>query len=371
MKNNTELLSSDTDYRRFIESLKTRLTTAQLKAARMVNTQLLEFYWQLGKDILIIQSDNKHWGSGFISQLSEDLRKANPGISGFSKRSLEYMRQLATVYPSLNEFTQHPAAQLPWSHVQLLLDKFKSDPSKYGWYAGQTLENGWSRSTLNMHIKSHLYERQSEVSAKTSNYHEQLTSPHSDLAHEMLKNPYNFDFLTISKKAKEREIESALTSHIRDFLIELGAGFAFVGRQVPIDIDGEEFFIDLLFYHLKLRCYIVCELKAKKFKPADAGQLSFYLTAVDEKLRQEHDNPTIGILLCESRSKIIAEYALKQIKAPIGVSEYILERSLPKDLKTDLPSIDEIESGLSDAITESGGNVSTQKKTKGNLRGKT
>jgi predicted nuclease of restriction endonuclease-like (RecB) superfamily len=197
-----------------------------------------------------------------------------------------------------------------------------------------------------MHIKSNLYKRQSSISQKTSNYRERLPSPQSDLAHEMLKNPYNFDFMTVSQDAHEREIENALITHIRDFLLELGTGFAFVGTQVPIDIDGEEFFIDILFYHLKLRSYVVCEIKAKKFRPADLGQLSFYLSAVDSHLKHENDNPTIGILLCETRSKIIADYALRKIDAPIGVSEYVLSKALPKELKTALPSIESIESEL-------------------------
>ena len=170
----------------------------------------------------------------------------------------------------------------------------------------------------------------------------------------MLKNPYNFDFLTISKEAHEREIEKSLTNHIKDFLLELGAGFSFVGMQVPLEIDGEEFFIDVLFYHLKLRCFVVCEIKAKKFKPADLGQLSFYLAAVDHTMRNEHDNPTIGILLCESRSKIIAEYALKNINAPIGVSEYSLATSLPKELKKELPTVEEIEAELNEVVDEKG-----------------
>lgn len=343
-------LSSDKDYASFLDTLKSKLKTAQLRAASAVNTQLIQFYWQLGADILHMQSTKQHWGSKFIDQLSKDLRVANPGLSGFSKRSLEYMRLLARLYPSLSAFTQQPAAQLPWAHIQLLLDKYKEDPARRHWYAAQTLVNGWSRSSLNTHIKRGLYERQSAIADKTSNYQVQLLAPQSDLAQEMLKNPYSFDFLTISKDAHEREIEAALSTHIRDFLLELGTGFSFVGTQVPVEVDGEEFFIDILFYHLKLRCFVVCEIKAKKFKPADVGQLSFYLAAADEQLKHKDDNPTIGILLCESRSKIVAEYALKNINAPIGVSEYVLEKSLPKSLKTKLPTIKQIEDELNENL---------------------
>ncbi len=344
----TLTLHLDKDYAAFFDALRKRLKDAQVRAARVVNTQVLEFYWQLGRDILQMQTVKPQWGQKLLTQLSHDLQAYAPGVSGFSKRNLEYMRLLATIYPILEEFTQQPAAQLPWSQIQLLLDKFKDDPVRREWYAKQAFLYGWSRPSLNTHIKSELYERQGLEDNKSSNYREQLPSPQSDLAHELLKNPYNFDFLTISKEAHEREIEKALVTHVRDFLLELGAGFSFVGTQVPLEIDGEAFFIDALFYHLKLRSFVVCEIKAKKFKPADLGQLSFYLAAVDQTLRHPQDNPTIGILLCESRSKIIAEYALKNINAPIGVSEYKLAKSLPKELKTSLPTIEEIENELNE-----------------------
>ena len=321
--NNNEIsVKLEQDYVNFLNKIKAKLRSTQLKVASSVNHEIIMFYWQLGTDILQMQVNNKHWGSKFLDQLSHDLQAENPGTSGFSRRSLEYMRLLATIYPDENQFTQQPAAQLPWSTIQLLIDKFRDDHSRRNWYANEVLLNSWSRSTLNTHIKSNLYERQSIEAEKISNYHLRLPSPQSDLAHEILKNPYSFDFLTISKDAQEREIEKALTTHIKDFLLELGQGFAFVGTQVPIEIDGENYFIDILFYHLKLRAFIVGEIKAKKFKPADLGQLSFYLSAVDEIFKHSQDNPTIGILLCESRSKIVAEYALKKINAPIGISEY-------------------------------------------------
>jgi len=348
-------LHLDKDYLSFLQEIRKKLQHTQVKSALAANIVQIQFYWELGSDILKQQA-NKHWGSRFLDQLSQDMRKAFPGMQGFSKRNLEYMRLFASVYPAWDEFTQQAAAQLPWSHTQLLLDKYKSDPIKFEWYADKIIENGWSRSSLNMNIKSELYERQALATQKTSNYREKLPSPQSDLAHEMLKNPYNFDFLTISESAHEREIERALTTHIRDFLLELGTGFAFVGTQVPLEVDGEEFFVDILFYHLKLRSYVVCELKAKKFKPADVGQLSFYLAAVDQHLAHESDNPTIGILLCESRSKIVAEYALKNIDAPIGISEYSLSKALPKKLESALPSIEEIEAELNPPDTSDNGN---------------
>jgi predicted nuclease of restriction endonuclease-like (RecB) superfamily len=341
-------LHLDQDYLILLSNIKERLKITQLRAARAANNEILKFYWNLGKDILERQSLKNNWGSHLLDQLSKDLQNSYKGMAGFSKRSLEYMRLLAFLYPDETEFMQQAIAQLPWSHMQLLLDKFRADPVRREWYAKEIIFNGWSRSTLNSQIKSELYERQSVVSEKVSNYKNLLPSPQSDLAHDMLKNPYNFDFLTVTNDAQERDIERGLINHIKQFLLELGAGFSFVGTQVPLEVDGDNFFIDVLFYHLKLRAYVVIEIKAKKFKPADLGQLSFYLAAVDSTLRQPHDNPTIGILLCESRSKIIAEYALRNINAPIGVSEYALAKALPVGLKSSLPTIEEIEAELNE-----------------------
>jgi len=352
-------LKLDQGYTNFLNAIKDRIKVTQLKLAHSVNLELIKFYWGLGKDIVHMQSSNEHLGTRFLDQLSHDLQAENPGMSGFSRRSLEYMRLLATLYPDEAQFTQQAAAQLPWSHIQLLIDKFRKDPDRLQWYANEVIVNGWSRSTLNMHIKSELYERQSSIAEKVSNYRQLLPAPQSDLAHEMLKNPYTFDFLTISKDAHEREIENALTKHIKQFLLELGGGFSFVGSQVPIEVDGTTFFLDLLFYNFRLHTFVVVELKAKEFKPSDLGQLSFYLSAVDELLRHPQDNPSIGILLCESRSKIIAEYALKKINAPIGVSEYTLSKALPKELKTSLPSIEEIENELNAAVKQDDKNGKT------------
>ena len=218
------------------------------------------------------------------------------------------------------------------------------------WYAQQTIKNGWSRSVLEMRIEGELYERQAEPSKKINNFHKQLRTLQSDLANETLKDPYHFDFLTIQGKARERAIEDALVTHIRDFLIELGQGFAFVGSQVPLTFDDQEFFVDLLFYHLHLRAFVVVELKATKFKPEHTGQLGFYMAAVDDLMRKEGDNQTIGILLCKSKHKVVAEYALRNMSAPIGISEYTLAKALPKELKTNLPTVEEIEQELNEAI---------------------
>jgi len=269
-------------------------------------------------------------------------------MQGFSKRNLEHMRRFALLYPKI-EFAKQAVSQLPWGHVVRLMQMIK-DGVEREWYAIQTIKNGWSRSVLEMQIEGELYGRQAESSKKINNFHKQLPALQSDLANEMLKDPYNFDFLTIQGKARERAIENALVTHIRDFLIELGQGFAFVGSQVPLTFDDQEFFIDLLFYHLHLRAFVVIELKAGKFKPEHTGQLGFYMAAVDDLMHKDGDNQTIGILLCKSKHKVIAEYALRNMSAPIGISEYTLTKALPKELKTNLPTVEEIEQELNEAI---------------------
>ncbi len=236
-------------------------------------------------------------------------------------------------------------AQLPWYHQLALLDKL-SDAESRRWYACKAIENNWSRNVLVMQIETRLLERKGMA---VTNFETRLPKPQSDLARESLKDPYRFDFLGLSEEAQEREVEGALVRHVTEFLLELGAGFAFVGRQVLLDLAGEEFFIDLLFYHLKLRCYVVIELKTGKFKPEHLGQLGFYLTTVDHQLKGEHDNPTIGLLLCKSKNKVVAEYALSDKSQPMGISEYKLLESMPAELQTGLPSIERLERELSGA----------------------
>jgi predicted nuclease of restriction endonuclease-like (RecB) superfamily len=339
-------LGLNKDYKHFLTDIKNRLQTAQVRAALAANSELIKFYWELGND-LIEKQKNYQWGSHFLEQFSKDMRQEFPEMKGFSKRNLEYMRKFAELYPRI-EFAKQPVSQLPWGHIVRLMQKVKDDGERK-WYATQTIKNGWSRSVLEMQIESQLYERQAITNKKTSNYHEHLPAPQSDLANEILKDPFNFDFLTIQGKAHERAVEDALVSHIRDFLLELGQGFAFVGSQVPLTFGDQEFFVDLLFYHLHLRAFVVIELKATKFKPEHTGQLGFYLAAVDDLLRKEGDNQTIGILLCKSKDKVIAEYALRATKAPIGVSEYVLSKSLPKELKTNLPSVEQLEAELNES----------------------
>ena len=340
-------LHLDQNYKHFLTNIKDRLKTAQIRAALAANSELIKFYWELGTD-LIEKQKNHQWGSHFLEQFSHDMRQEFPEMQGFSKRNLEHMRRFALLYPKI-EFAKQAVSQLPWGHVVRLMQMIK-DGVEREWYAIQTIKNGWSRSVLEMQIEGELYGRQAESSKKINNFHKQLPALQSDLANEMLKDPYNFDFLTIQGKARERAIEDALVTHIRDFLIELGQGFAFVGSQVPLAFDDQEFFIDLLFYHLHLRAFVVIELKAGKFKPEHTGQLGFYMAAVDDLMRKEGDNQTIGILLCKSKHKVVAEYALRNMNAPIGISEYTLAKALPKELKTNLPTVEEIEQELNEAI---------------------
>lgn len=276
-----------------------------------------------------------------IDRLAHDLRGAFPEMKGFSPRNLKYMRTFAAAWPDA-EFVQGVLAQLPWYHQIALLDKLKENDARQ-WYACKAIENNWSRNVLVMQIETRLRERQGQA---ITNFEQQLPRPQSDLARESLKDPYRFDFLGLSDDAQEREVESALVQHVMRFLLELGAGFAFVGRQVLLNVGGEEFFIDLLFYHLKLRCYVVIELKAGKFNPEHLGQLGFYLTAVDRQVKDEQDQPTIGLLLCKSKNKVVAEYALGDKNQPMGIAEYKLVESLPEPLQTSLPTIEQIEKEL-------------------------
>ncbi len=276
-----------------------------------------------------------------IDRLAHDLRTAFPEMQGFSPRNLKYMRAFAEAWPDA-EIVQQVAAQLPWGHNLVLLDRLKAPTERLA-YARAAIEYGWSRNVLNIHIETRLLERTGKA---VTNFDQRLPAPQSDLAIESLKDPYRFDFLGLGEKAQEREIEKALVQHVTDFLLELAAGFAFVGRQVLLDVGGEEFFIDLLFYHLKLRCYVVIELKAGKFKPEHLGQLGFYLTAVDRQVKHAQDNPSIGLLLCKSKNKVVAEYALGDKSQPMGIAEYKLVESLPQELQTGLPTIEQIEREL-------------------------
>jgi predicted nuclease of restriction endonuclease-like (RecB) superfamily len=327
-------------YADWLVDLKGRIHTAQQRATLAINRELVLLYWQIGRDILARQAE-QGWGAKVIERLAHDLRAAFPGMKGFSPRNLKYMRAFAEAWPD-PAIVQQAVAQLPWGHNLVLLERLNT-PEERRWYAAKAVEHNWSRNVLNIQIETRLLARSG---AAVTNFAVNLPKPQSDLARESLKDPYRFDFLGLTDEAQEREIENALVKHVTEFLLELGAGFAFVGRQVLLDVGGDEFFVDLLFYHLKLRCYVVIELKGGKFKPEHLGQLGFYLTAVDRQVKSEIDNPTIGLLLCKSKNKIVAEYALSDKTQPMGVAEYKLLESLPPELQTSLPSIEQIEREL-------------------------
>ncbi|MCJ7956221.1 MAG: PDDEXK nuclease domain-containing protein [Pseudomonas sp.] len=327
-------------YADWLTQLKVDIAQARQRAALAVNAELVQLYHRIGAEIRQRQQVNA-WGAKVIERLARDLSDAFPDIRGFSSRNLKYMAFFAQHCPN-GLFGQQPAAQLPWFHVITLLTKLAS-PAEREWYAQQTVLLGWSRSTLEQNIKNRLQQRQG---AAVTNFVARLPAAESALAHETLKDPYLFDFLGLGDDAHERDIEDGLIRHITRFLLELGAGFAFVGRQFRLDVGGDEFFIDLLFYHTRLKCYVVVELKATAFKPEHAGQLNFYLAAVDAQIKAEDDKPTIGLLLCKQQNRLVAEYALSGIEKPIGVAEYQLLRDLPETLGRNLPSIAEIEAEL-------------------------
>jgi predicted nuclease of restriction endonuclease-like (RecB) superfamily len=328
------------DYTAFLEDLKNRVTSSRYKAALSVNKELILLYHHLGSEIL--SSQEKHgWGAKIIDQLSRDIQSAFPEMKGFSTRNLKYMRKFAEEYPD-SEFVQEVLAQLTWYHNMTLLDKVPDKQNRL-FYVKHAIEHGWSRNIMVMQIESGLHKRQGQA---VTNFRDKLPSLQSDLAHYTLKDPYIFDFLSIGDEAHEREVEKALIQHMEKFLLELGAGFAFVGRQYHLEVGEQDFYIDLLFYHLKLRCFVVIELKDKDFKPEYAGKLNFYLSAVDDLVKHPGDQPSIGLILCKSKNNVLAEYALRDMTKPIGLAEYKLTEALPEEIKTALPSIEELEEEL-------------------------
>lgn len=344
----THLLSSPPEgYIEWLKDIKERIRSARQKAALAANSEMLTLYWQIGRDILERQGA-QGWGAKVVDRLAADLSREFPEMKGFSPSNLKYMRRFAEECPSCR-FGQQSADQLPWFHIITLITKISSDEERE-WYARAAIEYGWSRAVLVHQIESELYRRQGKA---VTNFAEQLPSPQSELAQQTLKDPYLFDFLSVGKEAHERDIENALLEHMTRFLLELGAGFAYVGRQVHLEVGGDDFYLDLLFYHLKLRCYVIIELKAVAFKPEYAGKLNFYLSAVDATLRHESDNPSIGLILCKDKNRLVAEYALKDITKPVGISEYRLIESIPENLQGCLPSIEQIEAELSEeSITD-------------------
>ena len=328
-------------YAEWLADLKAQILAAQQRATLAVNHELLRLYWRIGRDILERQQ-REGWGAHIVAQVAADLRAEFPGMRGFSRTNLLYMRAFAEAWPDEEAIVQQAVGQLPWGHNLVLLTKLKTPEARLA-HAQRAIEHGWSRAVLTLHIEQRTLEREGKA---LTNFAKQLPKPQSDLARESLKDPYRFDFLGVGQEASEREIEAALVQQITQFLLELGAGFAYVGRQVHLEVGGEDFFIDLLFYHLKLRAYVVIELKAGDFKPEHTGQLGFYLTAVDAQMKAPDDAPTIGLLLCKSKNRVVAEYALRDTNKPMGVAEYQLVEALPKALEANLPSVEQIEREL-------------------------
>jgi predicted nuclease of restriction endonuclease-like (RecB) superfamily len=354
----------DRDYQDLLRDIKSRIRVAQIRASLSVNRELIELYWDVGK-MIVNRQRVEGWGKSIVDRLAADLRKNFAGIEGFSSRNIWRMRAFYVAWacdktqsavpkrgPERSarmgsrdrEFLPQAVAEIPWGHNVILLEKLKSSAQRI-WYARETTANGWSRSMLDHWIESDLYARQGKA---VTNFKRVLPPPQSDLANEIVRDPYNFDFLTLRSQVAERELEGSLLTHIRKFLIELGSGFAFVGQQVRLAVDGEDFYIDLLFYHLKLRSYVVIDLKTTPFKPEYAGKMNFYLSAVDDQLRHTDDKLSIGLILCRTRSKVVAEYALRNVGTPMGVARCTtqLVESLPAEFKGSLPSPKELQAEL-------------------------
>ena len=330
------MLMNSNEYLATIEQVKQEIKAAQYKAAVHVNTELIMLYHSIG----CVINAHKSWGNKFIENLAQDIKLEFPQTTGYSVRNLKYMAKFAATYPD-SEFVQQVVAQIPWGHNVVLLDKV-SDADERNWYIKACRKNGWSRNVLVHQIESGLYQRQA-LAEKISNFENRLPSPQSELAVQTMKDPYIFDFIPFKEDMVERDIERALVQDVTKLLLELGTGFAFLGNQYHLNVGGDDFYIDLLFYNLNLRCYVAIELKTGEFKPEYAGQLNFYLSAVDGILKKEEDNPSIGLLLCKSKNDLVAEYSLKDMSKPIGVSEYKITSTLPEELERQLPSVEDLQ----------------------------
>jgi len=346
------LTKKHTEYINWVNELKTLIQRTQIKASILVNRELMGLYWSIGKSISE-KVNTANWGSSVVEELSKDLKEEFPNQKGFSRSNLFSMKKWFEFYSQSKidiEKIQQLVGQIPWGHNVVIISKSKNIEEAI-FYSNKTIENNWSRSVLLHQIELNFYERHGKA---ITNFTETLPTPHSELATETLKDPYKFDFLTLQEKALEKDIEIQLVKHITSFLLELGTGFSFVGQQVPVKIDNQDFYIDLLFYHIKLKCYVVVELKAIEFKAEFAGKMNLYLSAIDDSLKTKAENPTIGLLLCKSKSKIIAEYALRGMTQPIGIAEYEINNAIPKEIKTELPTIEEIELATTKAIRNAG-----------------
>ena len=374
-------MKKNKEYTQWLIDLKIRIRQSQIKAAVKVNSELIRLYWELGQDIVARQIDTL-WGSGFFEQLSKDLRSEFPDMQGFSERNLLYMKRFYLFYVQDNsipqqvvaeiphqtganlqaiknkidtnlqqlveEFETHPIFQIPWGHNIQIFTKCPSIKEAL-FYVNKTIENGWSRAVLMNFMEADLFSAQGKA---LTNFSRLLPETQSDLANQILKDPYNFDFITLTTKYKEKELEDALTTNITNFLLELGQGFAYLGRQIPVKIGETERFIDLLFYHIELRCFFVVELKAGKFQAEHIGKLGLYISAINHQMKKKNDNPTIGMIICKTKDSVEVQYSLEITNQPIGVSEYKLAKLLPKHLQNSLPSIEEVEQELTQLLKQ-------------------
>lgn len=334
------MLEKNDKYFEILNDIKKTLIVTRNKIVENANKDLILMYYNIGTKLIV----NNKWGASFIDTLARDLKIEFPSIKGMSARNLRYMQKFATEFDN-DEFLQHDVAKLPWTSITTIMDQVK-DKEQRKWYITESIQNGWSRPIIIHQIANKLYERQALLESKTTNFDETLPSPNNERAKELLKDPYIFDFITADKELKELDIERELTANITKLLLELGNGFAFVGRQYHLEIENEDYYIDLLFYNLKVRSYVVIELKTTEFKPEYIGKLNFYLSALDKYIKNEDDNPTFGILLCKDKKKVTAELSLRDINKPIGVSEYKILSEIPEFLENTLPSIEDIEKRL-------------------------
>jgi predicted nuclease of restriction endonuclease-like (RecB) superfamily len=341
----SEAIAFRNQYRAWVTDLKHRIRKVQLRAALAVNRELLLLYWGIGRDILRRQCD-EGWGAGIVDRLAIDLSKAFPDVTGFSARNLKYMRAFAEAWPD-EPIVQAVLAQITWYHNIALIEKLKM-PEERLWYARQAVENGWSRNVLVQQMETGLYQRQGRV---LTNSKRTLPASQSDLALQIVKDPYNFDFLGLAKDMKERDLERALITQVRDMILELGKGFAFVGSQYPLTVGGQEYRLDLLFYHVRLKCFVVIELKMGEFRPEFSGKMNFYLSAMDDLLRSKQDRPSIGMILCSERNELVVEYAVRDLRNPVGVAKYQLTPAVPESLRGELPTQNELARDFSKIAT--------------------
>ena len=347
-----KLVEVDAQYREWISEVSKRFHQSQIKAAVKVNDEMLRFYWQLGKE-LHDRKDKFSYGQSFYKTISRDLRRELPDVKSFSETNLRYMQKFAELYSEISNLPQvgedfrseeiEPLFAIPWGHHKIIIDKCNGNPKKALFFVNQVIQNNWSRAVLLNFLDTDLYERQGKA---ITNFNLTLPAMQSDLAQEITKDPYKFDFITLTQSYNEKELKDALMDNIQKFLLELGNGFAFVGREYRIEIGSTENFIDMLFYHIRLHCYVVVEVKVTEFESSYAGQLGTYAVAVNHQLKTEKDEPTLGLLVCKSKDDIKAQYALEASSQPLGVSAYELSKLIPENFKGSLPSIDEIESEL-------------------------